>query len=145
MAENTFENSGSNSKQKYRPGSGSGAARSSTPRSSCRTRHEADGLNDGPEEPTTGPSPNPKQGQSYKGCGMRWRAAPFMPNLMDFTNEDETEHDRNGWTPLNYVEQYIDHNLIKKNIADCTNAVSLSRSGDLLRTSIDEVYHFFGA
>uniref|UniRef100_A0A674PFF5 PiggyBac transposable element-derived protein 3-like n=2 Tax=Takifugu rubripes TaxID=31033 RepID=A0A674PFF5_TAKRU len=125
-------------------GSGSGAARSNTPRSSCRTRHEADGSNDGPEEPTTGPSPNPKQGQSYKGRGMRWRAAPFMPNLMDFTNEDETEHDRNGWTPLNYVEQYIDHNLIK-NIADCTNAVSLSRSGDLLRTSIDEVYHFFGA
>ncbi|TWW57611.1 hypothetical protein D4764_07G0003300 [Takifugu flavidus] len=37
-----------------------------TPRSSCRTRHEADGSNDGPEEPTTGPSPNPKQGQSYK-------------------------------------------------------------------------------
>ncbi|TWW53658.1 hypothetical protein D4764_0192150 [Takifugu flavidus] len=125
-------------------GSGSGAARSNTPRSSCRTRHEADGSNDGPEEPTTGPSPNPKQGQSYKGRGMRWRAAPFMPNLMDFPNEDETEHDRNGWTPLNYVEQYIDHNLIK-NIADCTNAVSLSRSGDLLRTSIDEVYHFFGA
>ncbi|TWW61042.1 hypothetical protein D4764_05G0011320 [Takifugu flavidus] len=125
-------------------GSGSGAARSSTPRSSCRTRHEADGSNDGPEEPTTGPSPNPKQEQSYKGRGMRWRAAPFMPNLLDFTNEDETEHERNGWTPLNYVEQYIDHNLIK-NIADCTSAMSLSRSGDLLRTSMDEVYHFFGA
>ncbi|XP_056885686.1 uncharacterized protein LOC130524010 [Takifugu flavidus] len=122
-------------------GSGSGTARSHTPRSSCRTRHEADGSNDGPEEPTTGPSP---QGQSYKGRGMRWRAAPFMPNLVEFTNEDETEHDRNSWTPLNYVEQYIDHDLIK-NIADCTNAVSLSRSGDLLRTSVDEVYHFFGA
>lgn len=28
-------------------------------------------------------------------------------------------------------------------IAECTNAVSLSRSGDLLKTSVDEVYHFW--
>eukprot|EP00066_Takifugu_rubripes_P028317 XP_011617583.1 PREDICTED: uncharacterized protein LOC105418761 [Takifugu rubripes] len=101
-------------------GSGYGAARSHTPRSSCQTRHiEADGSNDGPEEPTTGPSP---QGQSYKGRGMRWRAAPLMPNLVEFENEDETEHDRNSWTPLNYLEQYIDRDLMKT-IADCTNTV----------------------
>ncbi|XP_029704824.1 uncharacterized protein isoform X2 [Takifugu rubripes] len=123
-------------------GSGYGAARSHTPRSSCQTRHiEADGSNDGPEEPTTGPSP---QGQSYKGRGMRWRAAPLMPNLVEFENEDETEHDRNSWTPLNYLEQYIDRDLMKT-IADCTNTVSLSRSGDLFKTSVDEIYYFVGA
>lgn len=73
---------------------------------------------------------------------MRWRATPLMPNLAEFESEDETEHDRNGWTPLNYFEQYIDRDLIKA-IADCINAVSMSRSGDLLKTSVDDVYLFW--
>ncbi|XP_056148617.1 uncharacterized protein LOC130123472 [Lampris incognitus] len=79
-----------------------------------------------------------------KGRGMRWRATPLTPNLAEFEHEDETEQDRNGWTPLNYFEQYIDKDLMKI-ISDCSNAMSLSRSGGLLNTSVDEVYHFFGA
>jgi len=47
------------------------------------------------------------------GRGMRWRVTPLMPNLAEFEQEDETEHDRNDWTPLNYFEQYIDQDLIK--------------------------------
>ncbi|KAJ8277155.1 hypothetical protein GJAV_G00072040 [Gymnothorax javanicus] len=127
-------------------GTGTGSdydvARSHTPRRLRQTQQiEADGSNDGPEEPTPGPSPH---GQSNKGRGMRWRATPLTPNLAEFEHEDETEHYRNGWTPLNYFEQYIDKDLIKS-ISDCSNAMSLTRSGDLLNTSVDEVYHFFGA
>lgn len=75
---------------------------------------------------------------SDSGCagrGMRWRATPLTPNLVECEHEDETEHNRNGWT---------DKDLMKM-ISDCSNAMSLSRSGDLLNTSVDEVYHFFGA
>lgn len=56
----------------------------------------------------------------------------------------DTEHDRHGWTPLSYFEQYADNDVIKI-VSDCTNAVSLARTGDLLNTSVDEVYHFFCA
>lgn len=102
---------------------------------------EVDGSNDGPEEPTPGPR---RQGQSKNGRGMRWTATPLTPNLVQFEHDEETEHDREGWTPLNYVEQYIDKDLIKM-IADCSNATSLAKSGKLLKTTVDEVYHFFGA
>ncbi|KAJ8259318.1 hypothetical protein COCON_G00183300 [Conger conger] len=101
---------------------------------------EADGSNDGPEEPTPGPSPT----QSKKGRRMRWRATPLTPNLVQFEHEDETEQDREGWTPLDYVEQYIDKDLMQM-IVDRSNATSLGRSGNLLNTSVDEMYHFFGA
>ncbi|KAJ4927805.1 hypothetical protein JOQ06_015607, partial [Pogonophryne albipinna] len=81
---------------------------------------EADRSDDDSEEPTPGPS---TQGQPNKGRGLRWWATPLTPDLAQFEHEDETELDRNGWTPLNYFEQ----------------------SGDPLNTSVDEVYHFFGA
>ena len=46
--------------------------------------------------------------------------------------------------PLNYFEQFIDKDLMKM-ISDCSNAMSLARSGVPLNTSVDELYHFFGA
>uniref|UniRef100_A0A8C1QN76 PiggyBac transposable element-derived protein domain-containing protein n=1 Tax=Cyprinus carpio TaxID=7962 RepID=A0A8C1QN76_CYPCA len=52
--------------------------------------------------------------------------------------------ERTGWQPLDYVKQYIDSDLMKL-IADCTNAMSLGNSGRSLSTSVDEIYHFFGA
>lgn len=42
------------------------------------------------------------------------------------------------------MEQYIYSELVKV-IADCTNAMSLANSGRSLKTSVDEMYHFFGA
>lgn len=50
--------------------------------------------------------------------------------------------DREGWTPLDYIEQYIDKALTKM-IPDCSNATSLARSGNPLNTSTDEIDHFF--
>lgn len=52
--------------------------------------------------------------------------------------------ERIDWQPLNYVEQYIATELMKL-IADCTKAMSLANSGRSLNTSVDEIYHFFGA
>lgn len=49
--------------------------------------------------------------------------------------------DREGRTPLDYIEQYIDKDLMKM-IADCSNATSLARSGNPRNTSTDEIYHF---
>uniref|UniRef100_A0A671XXE1 Si:ch211-255f4.7 n=1 Tax=Sparus aurata TaxID=8175 RepID=A0A671XXE1_SPAAU len=113
-----------------------------TLRRRCQTQQvEADGSNDGPEESTPGPS---HQEQSKKGREMHWRATPLTPNLEQFEHEEETEQDRVSWTTLDYVEQYIDKDLITI-IADCSNATSLARSGYLLNTSVDEIYHFFGA
>ncbi|KAG9282149.1 piggyBac transposable element-derived protein 3-like, partial [Astyanax mexicanus] len=75
---------------------------------------------------------------------MRWRASPLTPNQAQFEHEEETVQNRENWTPLDYIEQYIDKDLMKM-IADCSNATSLSRSGAPLNTSTDEIYHFFGA
>ena len=66
----------------------------------------------------------------------------MTPNLEQFEHEEETEQDREGWTTLDYVEHYIDKDLIKM-IADCSNATSLARSGYLLNTSVDEIYLFY--
>nr|XP_020517014.1 uncharacterized protein LOC110006139 [Labrus bergylta] len=117
--------------------------RSRTPRRRSQTQQdEADVSNNVPEEITPGPS---HQEQSKKGCGMRWRASPLTPNQAQFEHEEETVQDRAGWTPLDYIEQYIDKDLMKM-IADCSDATSLARSGDpLINTSTDEIYHFFGA
>ncbi|XP_034094388.1 piggyBac transposable element-derived protein 3-like [Gymnodraco acuticeps] len=123
-------------------GSGTGTGSSRTPRRRRQTQQiEADRSDDDSEEPTPGPS---TQGQPNKGRGLRWRATPLTPDLAQFEHEDDTELDRNGWTPLDYFQQYIDRDLMKM-ISDCSNAMSLSRSGDPLNTSVDEVYHFFGA
>lgn len=83
--------------------------------------------------------------RSNAGLGERWRSAPFTPNLDQFqVEEDELKDERTGWQPLDYVEQYIDSELMKV-IADCTNAMSLANSGRSLNTLVDEIYHYFGA
>ncbi|XP_044040956.1 piggyBac transposable element-derived protein 4-like [Siniperca chuatsi] len=87
------------------------------------------------------PRPEPRNA----GRGERWRSAPFRPNLVQFQDGDDgLKDERTGWQPLDYVEQYIDSDLMKL-IADCTNAMSLGNSGRSLSTSVDEIYHFFGA
>lgn len=68
----------------------------------------------------------------------------MTPNLAEYQHQDETDLDRHGWTPLEYFDQYIDRDLMTL-ISECSNAMSLSRSGDPLNMSVDEVYHFFGA
>ncbi len=84
---------------------------------------------------------------SDSGCagrGLRWKATPLMPNLAEYQHQDETDLDRHGWTPLDYFEQYIDRDLMMT-IAECSNIMSLSKSGEPLNMTTDEIYHFFGA
>ena len=79
------------------------------------------------------------------GRGERWRSAPFTQSLIQFQAEDaELKDEQTGWQPLDYVEQYSNSELMKV-IADCTHATSLANSGRSLNTSVDEIYHFFGA
>lgn len=118
--------------------SDSDIARSCTPRHSQTQQGEDDVSNNLVEETTPGPS---HQEQSKKGRGMWWRAFPLTPNQAQFEHEEETVDDKD-WTPFDYIEQYIDKDLMKM-IADCSNAMSLARSGDQLNTSADEIYHFF--
>ncbi|KAI2668674.1 PiggyBac transposable element-derived protein 3 [Labeo rohita] len=84
---------------------------------------------------------------SDSGCagrGLRWKATPLTPNLAEYQHQDETDLDRHGWTPLDYFEQYIDRDLMMT-IAECSNIMSLSKSGEPLNMTTDEIYHFFGA
>ncbi len=84
---------------------------------------------------------------SDSGCagrGLRWKATPLTPNLAEYQHQDETDLDRHGWTPLEYFEQYIDRDLMMT-IAECSNIMSLSKSGEPLNMTTDEIYHFFGA
>ncbi|XP_047430615.1 piggyBac transposable element-derived protein 3-like isoform X2 [Mugil cephalus] len=102
---------------------------------------ESDDSNDDDEEPTPGPS---FQGQPKHGHGLCWRAAELIPNLAQFEPGGKTEQDREGWTPLDYVNQYIDRDLME-HIVYCSNVMAFARSGYPLNTSVDEMYHFFGA
>ncbi|KAI7790921.1 putative piggyBac transposable element-derived protein 3-like [Triplophysa rosa] len=99
-------------------------------RSTATIRTPRHGPNDDTEDSTPGPS---FQEQPKEGQGVRWRAAQLTPNLAHFEPEEETEQDREGWTPIDYVSQYIDKDLIKL-IVYCSNATALSG-----------MYHFFGA
>lgn len=84
---------------------------------------------------------------SVSGCpgrGICWKATSLTPDLAEYQHQDESDLDRHGWTPLDYFEQYIDKDLMTM-IAECSNVMSLSKSGDPLNMSVDEVYHFFGA
>lgn len=113
--------------------------RSRTPRRRSWTQQdEADVSDNVPEETTPGPS---HQEQSKTGRGLRWVASPLTPNQAQFQHEEETVQARVGWTPLDYIEQCIDKDLMKM-IADCSNATSLTRSGDPLNTSTDECIIF---
>ncbi|XP_041846922.1 uncharacterized protein LOC121643526 [Melanotaenia boesemani] len=76
--------------------------------------------------------------------GERWKSAPFTPDLFQFQGKDDYLRDeRMDWQPLDYVEQYIDSELLKL-LTDCTNAMSLANSGRSLNTSVEEMYYFFG-
>ncbi|XP_059377154.1 piggyBac transposable element-derived protein 3 [Carassius carassius] len=83
-------------------------------------------------------------GNYQEGRGLRWKATPLTPNLAEYQHQYGTDLDRHGWTPLDYFEQYIDSDLIMT-IAECSNIMSLSKSGEPLNITVDEVYHFFGA
>ena len=91
-------------------------------------------------------SPRKKGAELRKaGHGEHWRSAPFTPNLVQFQiEENELKDEQTGWQPLHHVEQYIDSELMKV-IANCTNAMSLANSRRSLNTSVEEIYHFFGA
>lgn len=85
----------------------------------------------------------PREKTKAAGCGEHWKSTPFTPNIVQFRGEEDTlREERIDWQ--NYVEQDIATELMKL-IADCTNAMSLANSGRSLNTSVDEIYHFFGA
>ncbi|XP_068072616.1 piggyBac transposable element-derived protein 3 isoform X1 [Danio rerio] len=105
---------------------------------------EADSSEDDLEESTPRRTKKMKKGDSEQGSGLRWKAAPLTPNLAEYQHQDETDLDRHGWTPLDYFEQYMDRDLMMT-IAECSNAMSLSKSGEPLNVTTDEIYHFFGA
>ena len=86
----------------------------------------------------------PRPGPSKDGHEERWKFGAFTQELVQFEDEDERLHERDDWQLLDYVEQYIDTELMKL-IADCTHAMLLVNSGRSLKTSVDEMYHFFGA
>uniref|UniRef100_A0A3Q3G5T7 Si:ch211-255f4.7 n=1 Tax=Labrus bergylta TaxID=56723 RepID=A0A3Q3G5T7_9LABR len=73
-----------------------------------------------------------------------WDSAPFIPDLVQFEAADKRLHEREDWQPLDYVEQYIDTELITR-IAKCTNAMSAGHSGGSLHSDTNEIFHFFGA
>lgn len=51
-----------------------------------------------------------------------------LPNLAQFQGEDnELNAEQSDWQSFNYVEQYIDSELMKA-FVDCTNAISLVNS-----------------
>ncbi len=83
-----------------------------------------------------------KHGPSPEERKQRWKSVPFAPDLLPFEAEDESVHKRQHWQPLDYVEQYMDTELMKR-IANCTNAMSLAKSGRSLNTTVDEIYNFF--
>ncbi|KAL1249403.1 hypothetical protein QQF64_020408 [Cirrhinus molitorella] len=126
-------------------GSGSGSGSSRTLRRRRQSQEiEADSSEDDLEESTPRPRQTKKKGDSEQGCGLRWKATPLTPNLAEYQHLDETDLDRHGWTPLDYFEQYIDRDLMML-IAECSNIMSLSKSGEPLNMTTDEIYHFFGA
>ncbi|XP_047219787.1 uncharacterized protein LOC124867405 isoform X2 [Girardinichthys multiradiatus] len=84
----------------------------------------------------------PRNEPPNAGCRDRWKSAPFTPDLIQFQGEDDSL--KNDWQPQDYVEHYIDSELMKL-VADCTNAMSLAKSGRSFNTSFDEIYHCFGA
>ncbi|XP_045889736.1 piggyBac transposable element-derived protein 3 isoform X2 [Micropterus dolomieu] len=93
---------------------------------------------------SSGPVRKRKRGPSAGEQGQRWKSAPFAPDVVPFEAEDERLHERQHWQPLDYVQQYMDTELMKL-ISHCTNAMSLVNGGRSLNTTVDEIYHFFGA
>ena len=52
--------------------------------------------------------------------------------------------DRHGWSAVDYVTQYLDEELMTT-ISECTNAMSISRSGNSIASSTEEIFRFVGA
>ena len=48
------------------------------------------------------------------------------------------------WPAVDYVTQYLDEELMTT-ISDCTNALSISRSGKSIASSTEKIFRFFGA
>ncbi|XP_014832801.1 PREDICTED: uncharacterized protein LOC106910607 [Poecilia mexicana] len=95
--------------------------------------------NDEPDQDVQGHRPGPRNvNREY------WKSAPFNPVLVQFQGSDEQQDERADMSPVQYMEQYVDIELMKV-LADCTNSMSLAKSGRSLNTSIEEMYHFFGA
>lgn len=83
--------------------------------------------------------------EEQRGGGAGWTSAPFNPDLVQFQGgEDGLRDGRAAWQPQDYVEQYLDSELMGV-LARCTNATSLAKSGLSLHTSVEEFYRFFGA
>ena len=66
------------------------------------------------------------------------------PDLMSYDEIEDNINDRHGWSPVDYVVQYLDEEL-SKTISDCTNDMSISRSGKSIESSTQEIFRFFGA
>ncbi|KAM3836150.1 piggyBac transposable element-derived protein 3 [Diretmus argenteus] len=94
--------------------------------------------NDEPDRDEQGCRAGPRNGHREF-----WKSAPFNPILVPFQAGDEEQNERADWRPAQYMEQYIDVELMKV-LADCTNSMSLAKSGKSLNTSVEEMYHFFG-
>ncbi|XP_061581381.1 uncharacterized protein LOC133447017 isoform X2 [Cololabis saira] len=95
--------------------------------------------NDEPDQDLQGRRAGPR-----KGNGEYWKFAPFNRILVPFQGADEQQDERADLWPVQYMEQYIDIELMKV-LADCTNSMSLAKSGRSLNTSVEEMYRFFGA
>ncbi|XP_076601804.1 piggyBac transposable element-derived protein 3 [Chaetodon auriga] len=95
--------------------------------------------NDEPDQDVQGRRAGPRnRNREY------WKSAPFNPILVPFQGADEQQDERADLSPVQYMEQYVDIELMKI-LADCTNSMSLAKSGRSLNTSVEEMYHFFGA
>lgn len=62
--------------------------------------------------------------------------------LVPFQGADEQQDERADMAPVQYMEQYVDIELMKV-LADCTNSMSLAKSGRSLNTSVEDVPLFW--
>uniref|UniRef100_A0A3Q3QJ73 PiggyBac transposable element-derived protein domain-containing protein n=1 Tax=Monopterus albus TaxID=43700 RepID=A0A3Q3QJ73_MONAL len=51
-------------------------------------------------------------GSSKNTSRVRWKSSAFTPDIVQFEAEEETLHERHNWQPLDYMEQYIDRELM---------------------------------
>ncbi|KAG1934670.1 piggyBac transposable element-derived protein 3 [Pimephales promelas] len=125
-------------------GAGTGSCCTHRPRRQSQEIEAGSSVDDLEEPPGPSQTTKKKKGDSEQGHGLRWKATQLTPKLTEYQHQDKTDLDRHGWTPLDYLEHYIDRDLMMT-IAECSNIMSLSKSGEPLNMTVDEVYHFFGA
>ena len=63
---------------------------------------------------------------------------------MSYEEIEDNINDRHGWPAVDYITQYLDEELMTT-ISDCTNAMSISRSGKSIASSAEEIFRFFEA